>query len=306
MKLGFAVPNIGPVSTPEAVATVAQRAGALGYNSLWTVERLLWPLELQVPYAVTRDGSLPHQYKYILDPLDVLTYAAACTKTIRLGTSVLDLPYYNPVLLARRLTTIDVLSKGRLNVGLGLGWMPEEMEAAGGTLKERGARADEFLQILKAIWTTDPVEFHGKYFNVAKSHIGAKPVQKPHPPIVMAAFVPAAMQRVARMADAWNPVMVPAEGMAQMFAGIQQMAKEAGRDPSSLKMIVRANLEISEKPLGDDRTIFSGTLEQIKGDLAACERIGAHEVFLEPAFTEGGQTLSRWLELLEEFKPAKS
>ena len=113
MKLGVSVPNIGPVATPEAIKTVAKKAEAMGYNSLWTVERLLWPIDPKTPYPVTPDGSLPEPYKYNLDPLDVLTFAAAVTTKIRLGPSVLDIPYYNPVTLARRLSTIDILSKGR-------------------------------------------------------------------------------------------------------------------------------------------------------------------------------------------------
>lgn len=143
MNLGIAVPNIGPVATPEAVKEVAQQAEALGYHSLWTVERLLWPVAPKTPYPATPDGSLPEEYKYCLDPLDTLTFAAAHTSTIKLGTSVLDIPYYNPVMLARRLTTIDVLSRGRLRAGLGVGWSPDEMEASGADMKVRGTRADE-------------------------------------------------------------------------------------------------------------------------------------------------------------------
>ena len=231
MKIGVAVPNIGPVATPEAVKTVAQKAERLGYNSLWTVERLLWPVSPKLPYPVTPDGSLPEEYKYTLDPLDTLTFAAAHTSKIKLGTSVLDIPYYNPILLARRLSTIDILSKGRLIVGLGLGWSPDEMEAAGADMKVRGARADEFIQVLKTIWTTDPAEFHGKFFSLPKSHVSAKPVQKPHPPIFIAAFAPAALKRVATMADGWNHTGLPIEAMAQMFGAIRQMAEAAGRDP---------------------------------------------------------------------------
>jgi alkanesulfonate monooxygenase SsuD/methylene tetrahydromethanopterin reductase-like flavin-dependent oxidoreductase (luciferase family) len=168
MKIGFALPNIGPVATREAVIQVAQRAEALGYNSLWTIERLLWPVKPQTPYPVTPDGMLPEFYKYNLDPLDTLTFAAAHTKTIALGQSVLDLPYYNPVMLARRLTTIDFLSNGRLRVGLGLGWSKDEMDAAGSDMRHRGAMADEFLQVLKAIWTTNPVEFPGEVLQSAE------------------------------------------------------------------------------------------------------------------------------------------
>ena len=305
MKLGVSVPNIGPVATPEAIKTVAKKAEAMGYNSLWTVERLLWPIDPKTPYPVTPDGSLPEQYKYNLDPLDVLTFAAAVTTKIRLGPSVLDIPYYNPVTLARRLSTIDILSKGRLNVGLGLGWSPDEMEATGADIKVRGARADEFIQVLKALWTTDPSEFHGKFFSLSKSHINAKPVQKPHPPIYIAAFAPAALKRVASMADGWNPTGLSVEAMAQMFGAIKQMAEAAGRNPSELKMIVRGNLVLRDKPVEKDRPIFMGTPDQIRQDIAACEKIGADEVFLELGFTHGGQELSNWEWWMEEFKPGR-
>jgi probable F420-dependent oxidoreductase len=301
MKLGFALPNIGPIATAEAVAQVAQRAEALGYHSLWTVERLLFPVSPQSPYPATRDGVLPEIYKHVLDPLDALTFAAAHTKKITLGTSVLDMPYYNPVTLARRLSTIDFLSKGRLRVGLGLGWSKDEMQATGADMTKRGAMADEFLQVLKAIWTTDPSEFQGKFYRLPKSHIFPKPVQKPHPPVYLAAFAPPALKRLAEQADGWNPVGVSAEGMAQMFAGIKQLAKAAGRDPSSLKMVVRANLEITEKPLGKERAVFSGTLAQIKEDIAACRSIQADELFFDPAFSADGQSLEHWLALLQEF-----
>ncbi|HVP54774.1 MAG TPA: LLM class F420-dependent oxidoreductase [Candidatus Eisenbacteria bacterium] len=303
MKIGVSVPNIGPVATPEAIKTVAQKAEALGYNSLWTVERLLWPVKPKLPYPVTPDGSLPDEYKYTLDPLDTLTFAAAHTSKIKLGTSVLDMPYYTPVMLARRLSAIDILSRGRLNVGLGLGWSPDEMEAAGADMKVRGAQADEFIQVLKAIWTTDPAEFHGKFFSLPKSYINAKPVQKPHPPIFIAAFAPPALKRVATVADGWNPTGLPVEAMAQIFGAIRQMAEAVGRNPAELKMIVRGNLVETPKPVEKDRAIFVGSLDQVREDIAACEKIGAEEVFLELAFTPGGQQLSNWVRLLEEFKP---
>ncbi len=303
MKIGFAVPNIGPVATPDAIKAVAQKAEALGYYSLWTVERLLWPVNPQLPYPATPDGSLPEQYKYCLDPLDALTYAAAFTKRIKLGVSVLDIPYYNPVTLARRLSTIDVLSNGRLRMGFGVGWSPDEMAATGADMKVRGARADEFLELLKKIWTTDPVEHQGRFFTVPKSHIGPKPVQEPYPPIFMAAYTPAAMMRVATMSNGWNPAGVPIEGMAQMFGTIRQMAKDAGRDPQELQLIVRANLVITEKPIEKDRFVFVGSLDQIREDIAASEKIGADELFLEVGFTHGGQDVKNWLKWLDEFRP---
>src|SRR5437879_8164038 len=164
MKIGFALPNIGPLGSAQAVSKVAGRAEALGYDSLWTIERLLCPVKPQTPYPATPDGLLPELYKYSLDPLDTLTFAAAHTRTVALGTSVLDIPYYNPVTLARRLTTLDLLSSGRLRVGLGLGWSTDEMDATGVDMKQRGAIADEFLQVLQSLCTTHPVEFLGQSY----------------------------------------------------------------------------------------------------------------------------------------------
>jgi probable F420-dependent oxidoreductase len=302
MKIGFSLPNIGPIATAEAVTKIAQRAEDLGYSSLWTIERLLYPLKPQRPYPGTPDGSLPEIYRHTLDPLDSLAFVAGQTKKIRLGTSVLDMPYYNPVMLARRLTTIDILSGGRLCVGLGLGWSKDEMDATGSDITKRGAMADEFLPLLKAIWTTNPVEFRGKFFNVPNSYIDAKPVQKPHPPIYMGAFVPAALKRLAKLADGWNPVFLPVPAMTEIFASIKQMAKEAGRDPSAISMVVHAGLGLTAEPLDTNRPIFSGSLEQVADDVRACAKIGASEIFFDPAFAPDGQSLDRWLTLLEQLR----
>jgi len=302
MKIGFAAGNIGPIGTADAVKKIAMRAEALGYESLWTVERLLFPVKPQSPYPATPDGSLPAEYKHSLDPLDALTFAAAHTRTITLGTSILDLPYYNPVLLARRLSTIDVLSAGRLRVGFGLGWSQDEMQATGADMKTRGAQADEFVQVLKAIWTQEPAEFKGKFYTLPKSFIQPKPVQKPHPPIYFAAYAPAAMKRLAEHSNGWNPVGIPAAGMAQMWAGIKQMAQAAGRDANALRMIVRANVEIADSALPKERAIFTGTLSQIKEDVLACRDIGAHELFYDPTFSKGAQSLDKWLALMEELR----
>jgi len=302
MKIGFALPSLGHLAGPASLVKVAQRAEALGYDSLWTGERLLAPLRPQVPYRGTPDGSLPESFRRALDPLETLVFVAAHTNKVHLGTSVINIPYYNPVMLARQLTTVDVLSNGRLCVGLGLAWNKDEMDATGADMKQRGAVADEFLEVLKALWTTNPVEFQGKFFRVPRSYVDLKPVQKPHPPIYMAAFAPPAMKRMAVMTDGWNPTMIPIPGMAQMFAGAQQMAKDAGRDPESLGMIVRANVGLADRPLGSDRKIFHGTWEQIKQDFDGCRKIGASEVFFDPTFSPGVDSLDQWFALMERVR----
>jgi probable F420-dependent oxidoreductase len=302
MRLGFALPNIGPIGSPDAVTTVATRAEALGYDSLWTIERLLYPIQPQSPYPGTPDGSLPQPYQHCLDPLETLTFAAAQTTRVGLGTSVIDMLYYNPVMLARRLSTLDLLSHGRLRVGMGLGWSKDEFEATGARWSERGARADEFIAVLQAIWTSDPVEFHGQFYHIPKSIIQPKPVQKPYPPLYLAAFTSPALRRLAKWADGWNPAGIPIDGMRQQFEGLKQMAEAAGRDPAALQMVVRANLEIAEQPLGSDRMLFAGTLDQIQRDVEGCRTIGAHEIILDPTFSAGAQRLDRWLEIMEQLR----
>src|SRR5919106_5280816 len=248
MRFGFALPQVGPAVGREGLVTAAKCAEDLGFDSLWVLDRILWPVKPKVPYPIG-DGSLPVKYKSVLDPLETLTFAAAHTRRIALGTSVLNLPWYNPVLLARRLSTLDILSAGRLRVGFGIGWSPDEYEAAGVPWQERGKRADESIQVLKKIWTTDPVEFQGKYYRIPKSFIGPKPVQKPHPPIYMAAFTPSALKRVAIEANGWFPVGIPLSGVGAMFNEIKNTAKSAGRDPSALELIIAAGVEVHKTPI---------------------------------------------------------
>ena len=299
MKLGINLPQLGPAASGENMVAVAQKAEEVGFGSVWVTERLLFPTNPRTPYMVTPDGSLPDVYRIVYEPLEALAWVAAHTKTIRLGTSVLDIPFYNPVMFARRVSSIDQLSGGRLTLGLGLGWSEDEMEASGADMKVRGQRADEFLEVLHAIWKDDPAEYSGKHFKLASSTILPKPVQKPHPPIYLAAYAPAAMSRVARLADGWIPAGVPVEGMSQMFSGIQNMAKEAGRDPSELKMIVRANLEVRSEPRGDQGFVFSGTRDEIKADIAAVRELGVEELHFDPSFDAPGGSLQGFLDPIE-------
>jgi probable F420-dependent oxidoreductase len=281
MKLGFALPQHGDAARPDGLITLARHAETLGYDGLWVWERLLAPVDPKAPYPIG-DGVHPSVFRSVLDPVETLTFVAGHTSRVSLGTNVLNLPWYNPVLLARRLTTLDVLSGGRLRVGLGTGWLPDEYEAVGVPWAERGRRADEALQVLKTIWTCDPVEFHGTYYQIPRSFIGPKPIQKPHPPIYMGAFVPAAMRRIAREADGWTPVGIPLAALPEMFAVLKGMAAEHGRDPAALQMVFRANFKVTAHPLGSDRPDFSGTLEQIAEDVGRTRQVGATELFFDP------------------------
>jgi hypothetical protein len=146
------------------------------------------------------------------------------------------------------------------------------------------------------------VEFQGQFSHIPPSIIRPKPVQKPYPPLSLAAFVPPALRRVARWADGWHPAGMPVDGMRQRFEGIKQMAAAAGRDPAALQIVMRANLEITEHPLGPDRMSFTGTLDQIQCDLEGCRTVGTHEIILDPTFSAGAQHLEHWLERMEQWR----
>jgi probable F420-dependent oxidoreductase len=302
MRLGFIVPQFGQNAGPDAILAAARQAEDLGYDSLWVFERLLYPVNPQSPYPGTADGSLPLLYRRALDPLATLAYLAAATRQVRIGSSIINLPFYNPVLLARELGTIDVLSHGRLDVGFGLGWSPDEFEAVSVPMRDRGRRAEEALQVIEAIWRDNPVKFESRYFRVPESYFDLKPVQEPRPPIYMAAFTPAAMNRIARLADGWNPVGIPLGAMEQMFAGIKQGAAEAGRDQSKLKLIVTANVEFHPTPLGEDRPIFVGSAEQIESDIVATRQLGADELIFNALFSPDLDSTEDLLSLMKQLR----
>jgi probable F420-dependent oxidoreductase len=299
MNIGINIPHMGAAAGAENIVRVAQKAEELGFATVWVTERVLYPTNPQTAYGGTADGSLPDAYRIVFDPLDSLAWAAAHTKKIGIGTSVLDMPYYNPVILARRVSTLDQLSGGRVKLGLGLGWSKDEMDATGANPKTRGKRADEFLEVLHTIWKDEEAEYSGKYFKLPKSVILPKPVQKPHPPLYLAAFAPAALNRVARLADGWLPVAIPVEGMRQMFSAVQAMAKAAGRDPSELKMIVRANIDLMPESPGEGRWLFTGARDDIKRDIEAVRELGAAEIHFDPSFSDDGATVQGFLDTAE-------
>ena len=301
MRLGCALPTFGPLAGPDALTRAADRAEALGFHSLWAADRLLFPVAPRTPYPASADGVLPEYFKRSMDPVEALTFAAAHTRRITLGTSVLNMPFYHPVVLARRLATLDVLSGGRLRVGLGQAWSADELEAVGADPKARAARADEFIQVLKALWGPDPVEFQGRHFRVARSTVGLKPVQAPHPPLYLAAYVPAALRRAAALADGWLPSGLPPQAVGKMVIQLRTLAREAGRDPARLEVIYLTGAQVTEAPLDDDkRSPLSGSAAQVRGDLGRLRDAGVTEVI---AWT-GGATIDGFLAGLDRFREA--
>jgi probable F420-dependent oxidoreductase len=245
MRIGFTLPQFGALAVPGQVAGFARRIEEIGGDSLWVADRLLSPVNPAVGYSGAPAGTaFPEAFQSILDPFVVLTIAASATEHVRIGTNVLDGSWYPPALLARSLTSIDVLSGGRLVVGLGSGWSPEEFEAVGVPIRERGARLDECLEALEALWTSNPAEYHGRYWSVPATHVRLRPVQRPRPPVFLAGFTPAAWRRVALRGDGWLPAwrmgeFQPTAAVTGPLGRIREMAEQNGRDPASIATILR-------------------------------------------------------------------
>jgi probable F420-dependent oxidoreductase len=305
MKVGILLPNIGPSATRKDVLGMAKKAEKEGIDSVWVIDRLLWPIKPQVPYPATPDGSLPPEYQQVLDPLGTLAYVAGNTKKIALGTCIIDMLYSNPVALARQITTLDVLSGGRAIPGLGLGWSKDEYEASNVPFKERGARADEFLEVLKRIWTEDVVEFKGRFYSIPASKIDLEPAQKPHPPILLGGFTPKAFSRIAKYADGWIPIagFGPLDQLAQAISALREEFRKANRDPSKVRIFVLTYPNILENPPAapdEKRMPMTGTIDQIGSDIKQIKEMGAEHIMFGYLFSPLGADTKRAMEVTKQ------
>jgi probable F420-dependent oxidoreductase len=278
--LGFGLPVSGSWATPDTIRRTARRAEDLGYASLWTFQRVLSPAA----------SDLGPSHQSVLDPVLPLAYAAGHTERIRLGTATICAPFTPPALLAKTLTSLDVLSGGRLTAGLGMGWMPQEYAAAGVPYKRRGARMDEYLRCLEALWTQDPVEFAGEFYTVPRSHVGPPPVQRPHPPVLLGGAAPPALRRAGRLAQGW--IAASRQDLSDLGAAIETVrdgAREAGRDPEAVQIVVRRTLD--------------GMRDLALEDLAAQ---GVTEVILDLNLSAGAEDPERVLEAFAPTRPRPS
>ena len=275
MKIGILLPVAGEQATIENIIQTAKLAEQEGFDSLWVFERLLWPLNPQTPYPGTPDGSLPMEYQKVFDPLETLSYVAAITNKIALGTSVIDMLFHNPVILARRFATLDILSQGRVIAGLGIGWSKDEYQVSNVPFNNRGKRADEFIQILRKIWTDDIVEFKGEFYNIPPSKIGPKPIQKPHIPIYLGGFSPNTFRRIVNYdANGWLGVIGgPLENLENTIQAMKDIANKANKDPNNFKVILLTYPNIDDSnnipPTTNEvqRFPLTGTIDQIGNDI---------------------------------------
>ena len=275
MQMSVAVPISGSWATPDNIVQIAQRSEELGYHGLWTFQRLLFP-------AVPEDQQLAPVYRSVLDPLVLLGYLAAATSRVRLGVAIVDAPFYAPIVVAKQFAAIDVLSKGRLDAGLGLGWSPLEYAAAGVPYEKRGRRMDDFLTCLDTILAADgPVEYKGEFYEVPSSYVEPRPVQRPRPPFIIGGTADAALRRAGRLAEGW--VSASRADLSTVGASIQKVrdaASEAGRDVDALRFVCRGVVKVRDKRDG----ALSGSYDDIRKDLDDLAAQGMTETFIDLNF----------------------
>ncbi len=316
VEFGFSLPSRGPLAKPRILVRLARTAEALGYSCVTISDHVVLPTRSSAPYPYSPSGEFPGGPRQdYLEPLTLVAWLLAATKRIRVGTSVLVVPYRNPVLVAKQLATLDALSGGRVIVGCGVGWWPEEFQAlAAPPFAERGAVTDEYLRLMKELWTRDDPQFKGRYYQVSDVTLYPKPVQKPHPPLWIAGHSPAALRRAGEFGDGWHPIglrppatLTPAE-YAEKAQQVRAHAARAGRRSEAILLTFRAPIEIwptrrAKKPAtAAPGTVLQGSplrgpAEKVAGDIRAYRRAGVQ--FFVFDFTE--QDPTAMIETMQRF-----
>ena len=308
MRYGFYLPTRGQTATPEALETLVQRGEALGFSSVMIADHVVFPVTIRSKYPYTVSGAFPGQGD-ALEQLSLMAFIAGKTRTLRLVTSVMIVPHRNPVVTAKALATIDVLSKGRVTVGVGVGWLREEFQALGAPdFDRRGSVSDEYIRIMKKLWTECPASFAGEFYRFDAIQCLPAPVQKPHPPIWVGGHSKVALRRVARLGDGWHPVganpavpLRPHE-LAASLDELRRLVEAEGRDPARLTISYKAPVYDPSQSLDGrtgERRPFSGSPGEIEGDIAAFANLGVSEIVFDFRTEELAQSLER----MEHFAP---
>jgi probable F420-dependent oxidoreductase len=303
------LPQAGSQATRENVLHMAQMAESEGLDSLWVFERLLWPTHPQTPYPATPDGSLPEEYQIMLDPLETLTFIAANTNKISLGTSVIDMLFHNPVVLARRFASLDIFSQGRSIAGFGIGWSKDEFQVSNVPFSNKGKRADEYVRVLKKIWTEENVEFKGQYYSIPQSKIGPKPLQKPYIPIYLGGFSPNTIKRIVENdLNGWLGIVGGIASLGYVETIIKDFRNEAikaNKNADSFRIILLAYPEFEENSFiasgnNSDRPTLTGTIDEIGEDIRKLRDLGVDHIAFGYNFSPLGKDIDKMIDLTKQ------
>jgi probable F420-dependent oxidoreductase len=237
MKFALSAVGTGSTARPALLKQVAQRAEALGFESIWIPEHLVIPIDMKTPYPYSTDGKFPGGPTVAVhDPLLALAFAAGCTERIKLGTGVFVLPLRNAIAVAKAVASLDVLSNGRFLFGVGIGWLAEEFAAVGMPFKDRAARTREAIRMMKVLWSAETPQFSGRFHSFPPIGFRPKPAQKPHPPVIFGGETRVALKRAAELGDGWYGTRFTPESIRPMIAQLKEFADAAGRDFSRFEI----------------------------------------------------------------------
>jgi len=303
VKVGLVVPQFGMNSTKENLITFIHLAEKEGFESLWVYDRMLYPLNPQQPYPGTPNKrKWPEYFQNVLDPLTTLAFIAANTTKANLGTCIIDMIFHNPITLAKEFTTIDILSQGRMICGLGIGWSKDEYLAANIPYEKRGERANEILQAMKKIWIDDSVEFSGNFYKIPKSIINPKPVQRPHPKILLGGFSPKTFERMVKYADGYIGALAGSfeyfNNSVKMFNDSIEKSSKSRKD-FDLTILTYPYLFTSSSE--NDRSPMCGTIDEIGSYLSKLKSFGVDRVILA-INAEENYDVNKTIELVKELK----
>jgi probable F420-dependent oxidoreductase len=283
MRLGVHLPVAGKGASPETILQVAVEAERIGLDSVWSWERLMRPT---VPIPLGGAGGpvmdAPEMFGIVYDPIETLAYVAAQTGRITLGTSVLDALFQSPIILARRLATLDQFSDGRLIVGIGQGWMEQEFQAAGVSMKRRGAGFEEHILAMRAVWGPDPVSFEGRFYRIPEADIGPKPVRPGGPRLMAGAGSPVAAERAGRLGVGLTLVIFDWDTIRDTIEIFRTAASTAGHDLAILPIMLQVNGNITAEPI-DEHGPLLGSPEQVAADLDHAAKLGVEHVYWNSA-----------------------
>jgi probable F420-dependent oxidoreductase len=284
MKFGVFLPISGRATGPDTLMKAAQSAEAQGFDAVWSADRVVtpWQINTSYPYSENHEFIVPPDRPF-LDSLTCLAFLAGCTEKITLGISVLVLPYRHPLYWTRVAASIEQLSRGRLIMGIGVGWMEEEFAALGIPFKDRGRMTDEQLQILSKLWTEEHISFNGQFYHFQDLAFYPKPIQQPRIPIWVGGEGISAQRRAARYGDAWFPyyVQITPSELKAGYDHVQRLTIEAGRDPQQVRLTCCRQIEVTREPVPQNESHLRGTPEQLVEALQAYREIGLDHLALQ-------------------------
>lgn len=300
MKFGVFLPISGRASGPDTLIEAASSAEVLGFDAIWSADRVVtpWKINTSYPYSENQEFIVPPDRPF-LDSLTCLAFLAGCTKSITLGISVLVLPYRHPLYWARVAVSIERLSRGRLIMGVGVGWMEEEFAALGISFKDRGRMTDEHLQIISKLWTEEHTSFDGAYYRFQDLAFYPKPLQQPRIPIWVGGEGIQAQRRTAKYGNAWFPyfVQITPQELKAGYDTVLKLAAEIGRDPGQIRLACCRPIEVTRNPMPQDESRLCGNSEQLVETLRTYRKIGVDHLalqFMAPRWPERMEQIERF------------